>query len=92
MAAKVAAGFSSPVKNFKATYDYEVGDLIKAYDNQKKLISTNKNTLFKGSMFRKPNAEQQETSKSATRTLNTDYDINEDTVTRKDESRSSYKK
>lgn len=43
-------------------------------------------------MFRKPNAEQQETSKSATRTLNTDYDINEDTVTRKDESRSSYKK
>ncbi|WP_412755225.1 T4SS guanine nucleotide exchange effector RalF [Legionella pneumophila] len=92
LAAKVAAGFSSPVKNFKATYDYEVGDLIKAYDNQKKLVSTNKNTVIKGSIFRTPNAEQQETSKSATRTLNTDYDINEDTVTRNDESRSSYKK
>lgn len=43
-------------------------------------------------MFRTPNAEQQETSKSATKTLNTDYDINEDTETIKDESKSSYKK
>ncbi|MCW8394590.1 T4SS guanine nucleotide exchange effector RalF [Legionella sp. PATHC039] len=92
LAAKVAASFSSPVKNFKATYDYEVGDLIKAYDNQKKSISTNKNTVLNGSMFRTPNAEQKETSTSAKRTLNTDYDINEDTVTRKNESSTSYNK
>ncbi|HAU1150687.1 TPA: RalF [Legionella pneumophila] len=59
LAAKAAAGFSSPVKNFKATYDYEVGDLIKAYDNQKKLITIERNLALKESMLKDPDAEMQ---------------------------------
>ncbi|HAT1658078.1 TPA: T4SS guanine nucleotide exchange effector RalF [Legionella pneumophila] len=59
LAAKAAAGFASPVKNFKATYDYEVGDLIKAYDNQKKLITIERNLALKESMLKDPDAEMQ---------------------------------
>ncbi|HAT6976694.1 TPA: RalF [Legionella pneumophila] len=59
LAAKAAAGFSSPVKNFKATYDYEVGDLIKAYDNQKKLITIERNLALKESVPKDPDAEMQ---------------------------------
>lgn len=59
LAAKVAAGFSSPVKNIKATYDYEVGDLIQAYDNQKKLITIERNLALKESVPKDPDAEMQ---------------------------------
>lgn len=59
LAAKAAADFSSPVKNFKATYDYEVGDLIKAYDNQKKLITIERNLALKEGVPKDPDAEMQ---------------------------------
>ncbi|HIC7359603.1 TPA: T4SS guanine nucleotide exchange effector RalF [Legionella pneumophila] len=59
LAAKVAAGFSSPVKNIKATYDYELGDLIKAYDDQKKLITIERNLALKESVPKDPDAEMQ---------------------------------
>ncbi|HAT1869131.1 Sec7 domain-containing protein, partial [Legionella pneumophila] len=59
LAAKVAAGFSSPVKNIKATYDYELGDLIKAYDDQKKLITIERNLALKESIPKDPDAEMQ---------------------------------
>ncbi|KTD59072.1 RalF protein, translocated into host cells by the Dot/Icm system [Legionella sainthelensi] len=39
LAAKIAVHFESPVNNFKATYDYELNELIKAYDQQHKELT-----------------------------------------------------
>ncbi len=50
LAAKVAASFTSPVKNVKATYDNELGDLISAYDEQKQAVNMEKSRAYSQSV------------------------------------------
>ncbi|KTD60934.1 T4SS guanine nucleotide exchange effector RalF [Legionella shakespearei] len=57
LAAKVAAGFKTPVSSIKATYDYEHKDLESAYQHEKKLASIEQTKNYKEQIPRESQPE-----------------------------------